>query len=50
MTVFRDEFGAEFVLFFGVLLGAKVLHWIAGDRVDFVGYYHASFMSDQNSD
>ncbi|KAI9030605.1 hypothetical protein DFJ74DRAFT_475618 [Hyaloraphidium curvatum] len=36
MTVFRDEFGAEFVLFFGVLLGAKVLHWIAGDRVDFM--------------
>lgn len=38
MTVFRDEFGAQFVLFFGVLLGAKVLHWIAGDRVDFVGF------------
>ncbi|UZJ51946.1 hypothetical protein CBS101457_001266 [Exobasidium rhododendri] len=36
MTIFRDEFGANFVLLFGTLLFLKVFHWLSADRVEFM--------------
>ncbi|KAI3629798.1 hypothetical protein MIR68_011233 [Amoeboaphelidium protococcarum] len=34
MTIFRDEIGASFVVWFSSLLLVKCLHWVLGDRVD----------------
>ncbi|KAI3629436.1 hypothetical protein MIR68_012451 [Amoeboaphelidium protococcarum] len=34
MTIFRDEIGASFVIWFSSLLLVKCLHWVLGDRVD----------------
>lgn len=39
MSIFRDEFDARFVLLYIVLLGVKVFHWLARDRVEFVRYF-----------
>ncbi len=36
MTIFRDEFDAQFSLLFGALLFVKIFHWISSDRVDFM--------------
>lgn len=36
MTIFRDEFGANFVLLFSTLLFLKVFHWLSADRVEFM--------------
>eukprot|EP01137_Pigoraptor_chileana_P023383 Opistho-2@89580 len=36
MSIFRDEFNSNFVVFFTVLLFLKIFHWLAQDRVDFM--------------
>lgn len=36
MTIFRSEFGVEFVYMFAILLFIKNLHWIALKRIDFL--------------
>jgi E3 ubiquitin-protein ligase synoviolin len=39
MSIFREEFGVGFLALFAVLLFFKLFHWIAKDRVDFVGWH-----------
>ena len=36
MTIFRDEFNAEFVAMFTILTFVKVFHWLIQDRVDYI--------------
>lgn len=36
MTIFRDEFTAQFVAFFVFLLFMKTFHWLSQDRVDYL--------------
>ena len=36
MTMFREEFNTEFLFLFAILLVAKLFHWLASDRIDFV--------------
>ena len=36
MTVFREEFSLWFAALFVTLLGAKLLHWLVTDRVEYV--------------
>lgn len=36
MTIFRDEFNAEFVAMFAVLTFVKVFHWLVQDRVEYI--------------
>eukprot|EP00039_Didymoeca_costata_P019344 m.337157 g.337157 ORF g.337157 m.337157 type:complete len:603 (-) comp18063_c0_seq1:62-1870(-) len=36
MTIFRDEFTAQIVVLFGLLLAMKMFHWLCMDRVEFM--------------
>lgn len=36
MTIFKDEFNAQFVLFFTALLFSKTFHWLTQERVNSV--------------
>ena len=36
MTIFRDEFNAEFVAMFAILTFVKVFHWLVQDRVEYI--------------
>ncbi len=36
MTIFRDEFTANFVTLFTIFLTVKAFHWVSQDRVDYV--------------
>ena len=36
MTIFKDELNLLFLAQFGLLLGVKVMHWLAQERVEFV--------------
>lgn len=36
MTIFRDEFDAQFVFTFTALLFLKIFHWLCQDRVEFM--------------
>lgn len=40
-TVFRDDFNPKFVALFTVLLFLKSFHWLAEERVDYVGVFGA---------
>ncbi len=36
MTIFREEFDTRFAFFFCLLLGLKIFHWLAKDRLDYM--------------
>ena len=36
MTIFRDEFTAQILALFAILLAAKMFHWLTQDRVEYV--------------
>lgn len=36
LTIFREDFSATFLAFYGVLVFLKCFHWVSGDRVDYV--------------
>ncbi|KAI8338654.1 hypothetical protein BC941DRAFT_512777 [Chlamydoabsidia padenii] len=36
MTIFREEFNIQFVVFFTTLLFLKIFHWLCQDRVEFM--------------
>lgn len=36
LTIFREDFSATFLMFYGVLVFLKCFHWVSGDRVDYV--------------
>lgn len=36
MTIFRDDFGTNFVILFVTLLFLKVFHWLSADRVEYM--------------
>lgn len=42
MTIFRDEFGAQFLALFVLFLFVKIFHWLSQDRVDYVCFYFIS--------
>jgi hypothetical protein len=41
-TIFRDEFDIPFVLMFTFLLFIKSFHWLAADRIEWVGSFDTS--------
>jgi E3 ubiquitin-protein ligase synoviolin len=43
MTIFRDDFSTQFIVLFTVLLFSKTFHWLAQDRVDYVGFHFLPF-------
>ena len=43
-TVFRDDFSPKFVAMFTFLLFLKCFHWLAEDRVDYVGLAISRFL------
>lgn len=38
-TVFKDDLGPKFIALFTLLLFLKCFHWLAEDRVDYVGMF-----------
>ncbi|CCG83096.1 RING finger protein [Taphrina deformans PYCC 5710] len=36
MTIFREEFGTTFFLFFTLLLSVKIFHWLTQDRIEYM--------------
>lgn len=36
MTIFREEFDLQFIVYFATLSFLKIFHWLCQDRIEFV--------------